>query len=403
MGAGQGGQGRRRRGRGARAARGRPGRPGGGVPAGRRWRPRRSCPATAPRVLAQLGYDYAVRRRRQRRAAAPRRAGVGRATPARPAARPAGAAVPAAREGAAPSRRESVAGVKARVRAGTRLAMARAPDRQPLPPQRGPVRGRRGGGHRTGAGRRARAASWSRAGTSPRASARSSSLERFDWLDASVGVHPHDAAKVDDAGWRRIVGAGGATRASSRSARPGSTTTGSSRRSRTSSRTSGATSRWRSTRASRRSSTCRSTAGQRDAQDAIVDGARGRRVREREAPRRSADRPPAVIHSFSGPVDYARRGARPRPRDLVLRPGLPGRRGGHGRGRRRSCPPIACSSRPTRRSSRRPAAPRGRNEPEWVRITAAWVAERRGTDAATPGRCAGGRLRPNVRGPQRDA
>ena len=27
----------------------------------------------------------------------------------------------------------------------------------------------------------------------------------FDWLDISVGVHPHDAAKVDDAGWRDIV------------------------------------------------------------------------------------------------------------------------------------------------------------------------------------------------------
>ena len=29
--------------------------------------------------------------------------------------------------------------------------------------------------------------------------------ERFDWLDASVGVHPHDAAKIDDGGWAQIV------------------------------------------------------------------------------------------------------------------------------------------------------------------------------------------------------
>ena len=29
-------------------------------------------------------------------------------------------------------------------------------------------------------------------------------LDRFPWLDASVGVHPHDAARVDDAGWGRI-------------------------------------------------------------------------------------------------------------------------------------------------------------------------------------------------------
>ena len=26
-------------------------------------------------------------------------------------------------------------------------------------------------------------------------------VERFAWLDAAVGVHPHDAAKVDDLGW----------------------------------------------------------------------------------------------------------------------------------------------------------------------------------------------------------
>jgi TatD DNase family protein len=30
-------------------------------------------------------------------------------------------------------------------------------------------------------------------------------VERFPWLDAAVGVHPHDAAKVDSAGWDRIV------------------------------------------------------------------------------------------------------------------------------------------------------------------------------------------------------
>ena len=28
----------------------------------------------------------------------------------------------------------------------------------------------------------------------------------FPWLDAAVGIHPHDAAKVDDAGWDRVVG-----------------------------------------------------------------------------------------------------------------------------------------------------------------------------------------------------
>jgi len=30
-------------------------------------------------------------------------------------------------------------------------------------------------------------------------------VARYDWLDAAVGVHPHDAAKVDGAGWREIL------------------------------------------------------------------------------------------------------------------------------------------------------------------------------------------------------
>src|SRR6185503_1778693 len=29
--------------------------------------------------------------------------------------------------------------------------------------------------------------------------------ERFPWLDAAVGVHPHDAAGVDDATWAAIA------------------------------------------------------------------------------------------------------------------------------------------------------------------------------------------------------
>src|SRR3990172_825817 len=30
-------------------------------------------------------------------------------------------------------------------------------------------------------------------------------VDRFDWLDVAVGVHPHDADKVDDAAWARIA------------------------------------------------------------------------------------------------------------------------------------------------------------------------------------------------------
>ena len=49
----------------------------------------------------------------------------------------------------------------------------------------------------------------SRAGTSPRRNGRSRSQSAHPWLDAAVGIHPHDAAKVDEAGWDRVVALGG--------------------------------------------------------------------------------------------------------------------------------------------------------------------------------------------------
>ena len=43
-------------------------------------------------------------------------------------------------------------------------------------------------------------------GWNERSSARALELvTRWPWLDAAVGVHPHDAAKVDADGWRRIA------------------------------------------------------------------------------------------------------------------------------------------------------------------------------------------------------
>ena len=105
---------------------------------------------------------------------------------------------------------------------------------------------------------------------------------------------------------------------------------------------------------------CRSAAGRRDAQDALLaELAAGRMT-----PRRRSGAAPVVIHSFSGPVDYAR---------AMLDLGLPS-----------SASPASCSGRarrlrPTSRRSRPldrllvetdspflapPGAPRSRNEPE---------------------------------------
>jgi len=49
---------------------------------------------------------------------------------------------------------------------------------------------------------------------------------------------------------------------------------------------------------------CRSAAGRRDGQDALLSELRAAGFGERR-PGRLRDRPPAVLHSFSGPVDYA--------------------------------------------------------------------------------------------------
>jgi TatD DNase family protein len=113
---------------------------------------------------------------------------------------------------------------------------------------------------------------------------------------------------------------------------------------------------------------CRSKPGERDAQDDLL------RAIDDEG------RAPALLHSFSGPVDYAERAlefglaisfsglsfrkgeeatamvARLTPADRLLV--------------ETDCPYLSP-----------PGAPRRRNAPEWVSVTAAWLAEQRGEDA----------------------
>ena len=124
-------------------------------------------------------------------------------------------------------------------------------------------------------------------------------VDRFGWLDAAVGVHPHDAAKVDDAAGRGSS-AGPRTHGSSPSVRPGSTMTACSARSPTSS-----TNLRRNLELALETGKpailhCRSADGRRDAQDALVGscgrpGSAGRLGRRRSATgrRRSSTRSPA--------------------------------------------------------------------------------------------------------------
>jgi TatD DNase family protein len=117
---------------------------------------------------------------------------------------------------------------------------------------------------------------------------------RVPWLDAGVGVHPHDAAKVTDDEWAAIV----ASAADPRVVAIGETGLDYDR----------VFSPIPEQLANLRRNLdlavdtgkpvilhCRSRAGERDAQDALLS----------EVRQRPGGQPGIVIHSFSGPLDYA--------------------------------------------------------------------------------------------------
>jgi TatD DNase family protein len=190
-------------------------------------------------------------------------------------------------------------------------------------------------------------------------------VARISWLDAAVGVHPHDAAKVDDAGWKQIrdwavddrvvaVGETGLDYDRVFSPIPDQLT---------------------NLRRNLRLAThtgkpailhCRSAAGKRDAQDALLGELRAM----------GGAAPSVVIHSFSGPVDYAKAmldlGA------AISFSGLVFRKGEEPSATVANITPADRLLVETDSPFLAPlGAPRGRNEPEYVRITAAWVAEQR--------------------------
>jgi len=188
------------------------------------------------------------------------------------------------------------------------------------------------------------------------------------WIDIAVGVHPHDAAKVDDAGWRRI--AGWATE--DRVLAIGETGLDYDRV--FSPITDQLTNLRRNLELAADTGKpvilhCRSRANQRDAQDALLA----------ELTAMGADRPSVVVHSFSGPIDYAQAmldlGAVISFSGLVFRTGeessaavarlTPGDR------------VLIETDSPFLAA---PGAPKGRNEPAYVRITGAWVAQQRDVD-----------------------
>ena len=201
-------------------------------------------------------------------------------------------------------------------------------------------------------------------------------VERFDWLDASVGVHPHDAAKIDDDGWAQIVAWASDDRVVDigetgvdydRVFSPIADQLTNLRRNLALAVDTGKPAILH----------CRAGAGKRDAQDALLAELRAAGAGTATWAAAFKERPPVVVHSFSGPTDYARAmldlGAAISFSGLVFRAGEEASR------------EVAALTPADRLLVETdspflaaPGAPRSRNEPEYVRITAAWVAEARG-------------------------
>ncbi|MDQ3937783.1 MAG: TatD family hydrolase [Chloroflexota bacterium] len=196
-------------------------------------------------------------------------------------------------------------------------------------------------------------------------------------LDASVGIHPHVAADTDEAAWAAVVDLAADPRAVAvgetgldydRAFSPQDAQLANLRRHLELGRRLGKPVILH----------CRSQSGERDAHDDLLRELKAAGAGSSDWPTVEG-RSPALLHSFSGPPDYAEQAL-----ELGLAisfSGLVFRRGEEGSAEvTRLAPADRLLVETDSPYLSPPGAPRRRNEPQWVAITARWLAERRGDD-----------------------
>jgi TatD DNase family protein len=215
-----------------------------------------------------------------------------------------------------------------------------------------------------------------------------------EWgIDAAVGIHPHDAAAASEADWtaierlaidEHVVGIGETGLDFDRMHSPAEAQLANLRRHLRLALESGKPAILH----------CRSASGRRDAQDALVAELRAAGFGGAASRGTFGDCPPAVLHSFSGPIDYA---AAALEMGLVIAfGGLVFRRGEEASAEvARLVPAERLLIETDSPYLAPPGVPRGsgpgfsgrRNSPEWVRLTGEWLCERRGEspDSIGPG------------------
>jgi TatD DNase family protein len=205
----------------------------------------------------------------------------------------------------------------------------------------------------------------------------------FPLVFASVGVHPHAAATIDDGAWERIA----ALAALPSVAAIGETGLDYDRHfSPVEDQLAGLRRHLALALAIGKPAIlhCRSASGSRDAHDALLAELRAAGLGGQAWGARFGRRPPAVLHSLSGPPDYVAAALELGCAASVS--GLCFRKGEEATAETvRLVPAARLLVETDSPYLSPPGAPRRRNEPAWARLVGAWVAERRGEHPTSVG------------------